>query len=142
MSEFNLADKEKTIGAELFCYASGNGALSFVYERGGKATGDTVTYRDVKWFVEHRKPELKSWMIGRFSELGPYFLFKPVTRTGPDELNVGGRAYRYERAGLQLWVYSTDHDKRVVNNLDIRAQINFYLDHEKELDEIIYAGGL
>ncbi len=144
-TEFSLPEKERTIGAYLTCYASGSGAISFTYENGaGKATGDKITYRDVKWFLDHRHPHFKAkgYMIGLVSSHPNYLLFKPVTRTGPDELSLDGHSYRYEKAAHQLWVYAMAHDGGEVKNENIRSQIRFYLEHEKELDEIIYKGGL
>lgn len=144
--EFSLEDKEKTIGARLCCYAGGGGYLSFVYERndperGRIATGDRVTVRDIKWYLKHRDEYLRSnnYFIGQFGD-GPYFLFQPCRRLAPDELSVGGKSYRYEKAGHVLMLFS--EEGREVKNLNILSVVKFYLENEQALDELIYRGGL
>lgn len=146
--EFRLENKEKEIGATLQCYASGSGALHFVYgDRNGKATGDKVTLRDVKYFLKHRKPEWigEGWLIGEVSSYAGLLLFKPCRRLGPDELELlpGGRVVRYSNKISEQHITLHDlRDEHEIHHISTKAQVLFYLAHERELDSIIYRGGL
>src|SRR4051812_44572469 len=96
-TQFKLEDKERTIAATLQCYAPGDGSLSFVFQdHKGNATGDKVTRRDVLAFLEQRRPDLKTWTIVNLHGHG-FKLFKPVTRTAPDEVQLDNRCYRYTK---------------------------------------------
>lgn len=141
-NDFNLVDKEKTIGAELQCYAGGGGGLSFTYCRNGISTGQKVTLRDVKWFIKNRRPDLGEFLVARNggSENGDFILFRPCKRLSTDEISFNGNSYRYERLGQLLAVYNDENAE--IRNESVKAAIRFYLDNESYLDSIIYKGGL
>ena len=143
---FSLTHKEGWIGAKLNCYASGSGALSFGYtNRDGKATGDKVTLRDVKWFLKHREPELirTGWLIGEVSSYNGYLIFQPCRRLGPDELELhSGKVVSYLHKVSDQHILVFDHEGAEIKNISIKSQVLFYLNHEQELDSIIYQGGL
>jgi CRISPR/Cas system endoribonuclease Cas6 (RAMP superfamily) len=137
--------------AEKFqCYASGSGALSFVWldDRKQVATSRPVTREDVEAFL-HRAEEKhlleKGWKIVELN--GQLLLVHPVKRI--DENTIQFEEYTYklhldspERRGHQ-WIGSSDftllfHHPELgdlnVENVNTRAAVRFWLEHEKELE--------
>jgi len=132
--------------AHLFCYASGNGALSLAWRKGDIAANRTVTFSQAKRYLAKYKDAAHlrkdNWEAVLIS--GVPHLVAPVRRVGKDTLLINGQLYTYsitDRKGNHIFgfVVTFTHPKHPelgpieVNNLSIRGEIRFFLENEKEL---------
>lgn len=140
LRRYSLKNKEYELGAELNCYASGSGALSFVFVKkggpdDGKALPEKVSHRDIEWYMRTRDKGMKiDYLIADMSCYAGPVAVKRVKRLSHNELWMAGKKYKYSGLDhtLDVWVledgewYRTEH-------LSTKAPLNFYLKYEDEL---------
>lgn len=138
-----LERKEEEIGARLKSYASGNGALSFVYsDRHGRVTSDAVTLEDARDYMKEREAHLSHWIVGTFDSVAGPAAFHAVVRVGPKILVRGDRLYKYEESraesfGITLWLIDGILGRNVeVKHISTKASVRFWLDNEKRCTEL------
>jgi hypothetical protein len=130
----------------LKCYASGDGALHFVYLRNGVATGRPVTTADAQEYLDSPDGEsLKSrgWRVAIVDCVHPV-LVANVQRIDAKTLMYEGKPYTYSIDETNIFwqrdrdvidhalTVQSDRDGEVMNvlNVNIRAAIRHFLNHE------------
>lgn len=142
MPKYSYKDKEYHVGGSLKMYASGNGALSFVFERQDEAISSKITRRDIVSFLKDQRPELMSWLITDKDTCGcaGFQIFQPCKRVANDELELpNGLTVTYEQKGpqhIQLW----NEEGLEVKNISMKSQALFYLNNEGIIDDIVATG--
>lgn len=131
-----LVQKQNENGVILVPYASGDGSLSFVFDKkyGGEASGVRVTMRDVVAFLESHKGQYKGWKPIKMGG-GIIKAYRPMERLAADELLFDGKSYFYTRNPLvNAWndytIYIEDESgkNQEVRNENIKSAISFWLD--------------
>lgn len=135
---------------KLHCYASGDGALHFCWQRDGKATGRKVTTADAKAYLkskEARSLHDEGWRVVTIDGAHPV-LVAPVKRVGDNQLESKGVVFTYTIDETNVFWYrdrelvdnalriTFDHPDlgtRDVINYSTRARIRHFLNHEQDL---------
>lgn len=137
-------------GESLHSYGS-TGCIHFVWQNAGRiATGRTVTDDDVRewltatekgrWFAE------KGYRLVHLSSYAGPCLVAPIRRTGPNALEVSGKAYQYQavkRDGRYTWpdlhvTFRVIHDGQDLGEHELKHwstkdSILCFLEHEDEI---------
>jgi hypothetical protein len=149
----------KRDGQRLWCYSSGDGSLSLVWNvaEGGNmvCSGRKTTLGHIRAFLrlkEERHLTERGWVPANIN--GCWLLARKVKRTGKNRLNVGGRSYTYKinlsrfggdvnHTNLTVWFRYFEHPRQWVRhhfkNESELMVIRYFLNHEKELTPI-FAG--
>lgn len=152
-------------GEEICCYASGSGALSFVWQamdhsRGSRiATGRKVTMEDARRWLSSTKRggELLAKGYRLWDRYGQPTLIGPVERVNENTLRIDGQTYYYHvnqadpfyvkdgevrQSSLRLVATEADHEYlgerehlREVRNLNMLASAAYFLTNEKAIAE-------
>ena len=123
------------IGGNLRSYASGDGSISFSWERRGRGLGEVVTPTHISlWRREFKRlPKLEI-----LNKISGAVLYTPVTRVDTSTLVIEGKILTYERddtftAEKRYIVYlKGEEDPYHVGN-DYSLKVNFYLKNETEI---------
>lgn len=125
-----MKKREHDLAAKLHCYASGSGALSFVWvstmlaDR-GNATPDKVTLDDVAAFLKENKQYSTMDAIELWGE---YHLIEKIEQIHPTEIKIGDDSFSIE--GDLLVKYYPDGDRIIVRNYSILASFKFWKENQ------------
>lgn len=142
----NIADYD------LLCYAPGDGGLAFSWVNNKTKHADSyliVTREDVDAYLASEKGKKHHGKYKVFTINGQLRLAQPVTRTGPNTLELDGSTYQYTltEEGTQMLAenkghlphsyvgFTFDHEGKAceLKNWSMLATLTFFLVHEKIL---------
>lgn len=133
---------------KLECYASGNGALHFVWLRNGMGTGRSVTIQDAKGYLltdEAKHFRVDAYRVCCVDTVHPV-LVAPVKRISSDVLELKGKQYSYlinkgdlffqkDNTVRECSLYVKTEHGQEVKNLNTILALVFFLNHEGILTE-------
>jgi len=137
--ENHLIKKENENSANLTTYASGDGSLSFVFDKrfSREASGVKVSFRDADIFIKNN-PELKDWKIIKISN-GIIKAYQPVQRVSEDELNFKGKSFFYQKNKFitaynkyDFFMEDLKGEMTEVKNMNIISALSFWLDNVED----------
>lgn len=121
-------------GEDLTFYGSGNGALSFCWQRNGKATGRQVTLEEAE-----RLKDLQDY-LSNYQMIVIYgipYAYEPVLRLDQEHVVYNAKKYRYTRQHEQsfnvFYFDEEDQQEHEVKNLNIKGAIMFFVNNEEEI---------
>lgn len=139
----------------LHSYASGNGAISFVWVNtcSGEASGQPVTESDISEYLEipENAERWRDWVIVPVNDHLYPVLAKAIRRRGERRLEIpegNGKGcsglYRYEHPAQEdpaphntTYRFKRDREWHELKNLSAIAAMNFFLSHEAEVTKAI-----
>jgi len=151
MTEKSTANDTRLKGMtmKLECYASGDGALHFVYTEKGKSADKPVTLEDAENYLK-TDPDaallrLQNWRATLIN--GKPRLVANIKRIDANTLTIDGKAFRYKIDEDSLFwkdqrhvldhclTVDTDYKGEVTNvrNYSLRAQIRHFINNESAL---------